>query len=190
MGRKIKAILLDLGGVVFQSSGFSNDVIQWNIINDLNHKYGHQLNIGQDYFPIFLEEYNRLTNQSLTGNFFLQSIFDTIALNEELVTALKALFDIIIVSDNYRENINYVSSRYNFNDWSIMQFYSFDFQMEKSDPRFFKRLLLECSAYNYDELLLIDDSLTKLESAASNKIEGIHFLGNDQVLKELTRKTA
>jgi HAD superfamily hydrolase (TIGR01509 family) len=181
----IKAILLDLGGVVFQSTGISNDKIDWSIITTLNHKYGHALNMGEDRFPDFLAEYNRMSQQNLGGEAFLTEVFNTLEFNAELVKMLGERFEIIIVSDNYRENIAYISERYQFKSWSKQQFYSFDFQLEKANPLFFKRLLKEIPHYP-EELIFIDDSPAKLQSARVHGIRGLLFQNNQQLKDELS----
>lgn len=177
--------LLDLGGVVFQSTGVSNGRIDWEIISSLNNKYGYELNIGKDVFPVFLAEYNALTQQLLTGETFLREVFDTLAINTELVDMIRAERDIVIVSDNYRENIAYISQRYDFASWSIQQIYSFDYGMEKAHPSFFARLLSDLSDYGTAEMLYIDDSEHKLDSAAQHAIEGIFYQNNHQVERAL-----
>lgn len=181
----IKIVLLDLGGVVFQSTGISNKKIDWTIISILNEKYGYELNIGKDRFLDFLKEYNRLTNQQLIGEEFLKEVFDTLAINNALIETIRKEKDIIIVSDNYRENINYISQRYNFENWSIHQIYSFDYKMMKSNQLFFKRLLIDLKIYDVDEMIFIDDSAKKLESAAKSGIKGILYKNNEQTIKEL-----
>lgn len=179
-------ILLDLGGVVFQSSGTSNSNINWKVINELNEKHGTELNVGEDKFPDFMIDYNEITNQSLSGNDFLRLVFDTLEINTTLIESLKKIGDIIIVSDNYRENIAYISERYVFESWAIKQYYSFDFQMVKSNPIFFKLLLEDLEEYDKAQMIFIDDSTSKLESAAKNGIEGILFQYNEQVFQALT----
>ena len=180
---KIKYILLDLGGVVFNSTGISNEKINWTIISKLNYKYGQDLNIGQDLFKEFMEEYNQLTKQELSGADFLKSVFDTLNFNKDLVDFLKEKYKIIIVSDNYRENIEYISQRYHFSDWAIQQYYSFDFQLQKADDDFFK-LLLEKIKIDTEELIFIDDSPHKIESAKRHGIKGILFKNTAQIKKE------
>ncbi|MEM1325418.1 MAG: HAD-IA family hydrolase [Bacteroidota bacterium] len=173
--------LLDLGGVVFQSTGTSNDLIDWTIISRLNEQYGHALNIGEDTFPDFLADYNRLTNQNLGGQAFLKAVFDTLIINQELIDIVRAHSDIIIVSDNYRENIAYISKRYRFEDWAIRQIYSFDYNVVKSDPDFFKKLLEDLSDYPIDNMLFIDDSIKKIESAQKSGIKSILYKNNQQI---------
>ncbi len=73
-----KATLPDLGGVVFQSTGISNQKIDWNIISQLNYKYGHDLNIGKDMLPQFFSEYNQLTNQQLKKDDFLKNSYKNV----------------------------------------------------------------------------------------------------------------
>ena len=188
MNRKMKRrkiTLLDLGGVVFQSTGTSNDKINWKIISSLNNKYGYELNIGKNRFTDFLTEYNKLSNQDLTREEFLKEVFDTLEMNKELIEIVKEKSDIVIVSDNYRENIEYISKRYNFKDWSIKQIYSFDYQMVKSNPNFFEKLIKELKGYKIEEMIYIDDSISKIESAKRSGIKGIQYQNNEQIRVEL-----
>jgi len=182
---KRRITLLDLGGVVFQSTGISNEKIHWSIISQLNYKYGNALNIGEDKFPTFMSEYNELTNQSLSGKTFLELVFNTLEINTELIKMVRSYSEIIIVSDNYRENIEYISKRYEFEKWAIRQFYSFDYKMEKANPLFFEQLLEDLSEYDKTEMIFIDDSQHKIDSAKKNGIKGILFQNNDQIRKAL-----
>lgn len=182
---KRKVFLLDLGGVVFQLAGRSNAHIDWKIIWELNSKHGAAMDLGGNGFAAFLMEYNHLTNQNLEGETFLELVFDTLDFNKELVDFLKERRDIIIVSDNYRENITYISKRYDFASWSIKQFYSFDYKMYKSNPAFFKQLLHDTKEYKTEHLLLIDDSESKINSAAQNGIKGILYQNNEQIKEAL-----
>lgn len=181
--KKKKVALLDLGGVVFQSLGKSNKEINWKIVWELNEKYGPKKE-GLA-FPDFLFEYNKLTNQNLKEEEFLEKVFDTLDFNQQLIDFIKKERDIIIVSDNYKENINYISKRYDFESWSIKQVYSFEYKVNKSNPKFFKKLLEENKEYEVKDLILIDDSKSKLESAFKNGIKGIHYKNNEQIRREI-----
>ncbi|MEM8528560.1 MAG: hypothetical protein AAGG68_28235 [Bacteroidota bacterium] len=156
--RNRKITLLDLGGVVFQSTGISNNEIDWTIISQLNDQYGARMDLGEDVFSDFLSEYNQLTKNSLEGELFLEKVFDTLEFNTALIDFLRKRSNIIIVSDNYRENIAYISKRYHFDEWSIRQVYSYDYQMHKSNPNFFKCLLDDLEDLQYEDLVFIDDS--------------------------------
>ena len=155
MKKKNKIVLLDLGGVVFESTGISNELINWKVVSALNYKYGYQMSAGENLFETFLLEYNRETNQQLEGAEFLEAIFDTLKFNKELVELISKDFPIYIVSDNYRENIAYISQRFHFSDWAKKQFYSYDFGLLKTDKEFFK-LLLEQLEETADQFLFID----------------------------------
>jgi len=167
-------ILLDLGGVTFQSTGQSNDTIDWSVISPLNRKYGGKMSVGDVDLPTFLAEYNAATNQQLTDVEFLDAIWDTLKMNTELVDYLKGRYKIIIVSDNYRENIEYVAKRFDFASWASQEFYSYDFGMLKEAPAFFERLINELP-YAPEELTLIDDSPHKLAAAATVGIRGVLY---------------
>ena len=182
--KKQSITLLDLGGVVFQSTGQSNATINWPVITELNHQYGHALNIGEDQFPDFLEDYNSRTEQALTGPEFLQAVFDTLEINQALIDWLRQRSEIIIVSDNYRENIAYISERYQFQQWASQQIYSFDYQMVKADPRFFAKLKKDLSDASIEDMIFIDDSIRKIESAARHGIRGILYKSNEQLFRD------
>lgn len=91
----------------------------------------------------------------------------------------------MIVSDNYIENIEYISKRYNFESGSIKQIYSFDYSMVKSNPEFFSKLTEELNEYKTNDMIFIDDSIGKLESARKSGIKGILYGNNSQVKNEL-----
>ena len=184
MKRKHKIVLLDLGGVVFESTGISNDLIHWEVVTELNYKYGYQMSAGEDLFETFLIEYNQKANQQLSGPAFLEAIFDTLQFNRELVDLIRKDYPIYIVSDNYRENIAYISQRFHFSDWAEKQFYSYDFGLLKTDKEFFK-LLLDQLEESPEELLFIDDSKSKIDNAAEYGIQGIQFQNNAQVASAL-----
>lgn len=177
----MKITLLDLGGVVFQTKGKSSPCINWDIIHVLNNKYGKYLDLGVDSFSEFIAEYNIRTKQAVTGQEFLKELYDTLDFNQELIDFVSKDSEIMIVSDNYRENIEYISRRYHFDQWATRQFYSFEYQLYKSNPDFFKKLLLDIRPHTAEQLVLIDDSQSKLESASRNDIAGILFQSNDQV---------
>ena len=181
---KRPVVLLDLGGVVFQSTGVSNDQIKWDIISRLNHVYGSMLNKGANAFPDFMKDYNDLSGQALSGDSFLRLVFDTLQFNKTLVDSLKTDYRIIIVSDNYRENITYISERYQFKNWSEAQFYSFDFELEKSDEAFFPKLLSDIWL-KPGQTVLIDDSPHKLEMAEKAGIKPILFQEGKNIKKEV-----
>jgi len=76
------------------------------------------IDIGEDQFLDFLEDYNSRTELALTGPEFLQAVFDTLEINQAQIDWLRQRSEIIIVSDNYRENIAYISERYQFQQWA------------------------------------------------------------------------
>ena len=172
-------LLLDLGGVVFTSTGSDSPAIDWVVITELNHRYGHDLNVGKDVFPDFMRDYNRATGLELTGEAFLREVFDTLTINRELIDALQVRNELVLVSDNYRENIAYIADRFRFADWATRQIYSFDYGLTKEDPAFFRRLLAEPFMADPGELVLLDDSPEKLWSAAAVGIRGILYRGDN-----------
>ena len=184
---KDKTILLDLGGVVFNSTGSSNETIHWSVIAELNEQFGHRLNVGEDCFQDFMQTYNSQTEQQLSGALFLKQVFDTLVFNQPLIDLLQPHFNIIIVSDNYRENIAYIEERYQFSSWSEAAYYSYDFEMVKGNPDFFVQLKKEINL-PVEHLLLIDDSINKLASAKRNEIQGICYRDVNQVNTELKEK--
>ena len=182
---QVDKVILDLGGVVFETTGKNSSLIDWGIVSKLNHKYGHALNIGEDLFPVFMQDYNQLTHQNLEGHEFLKAIFDTLHFNQELINFLKARFKkLIILSDNYRENIAYIAERYHFHAWADRQFYSFDFEMTKDNPILFQKVLA-LSEYAAAEVIFIDDSPRKIASAEQCGIKSYLFQNNKLLFQQL-----
>ena len=181
----MKHIFLDLGGVVFGASGRESGLIKWEHISALNKIYGHGLNLGEDLFADFLTDYNQLTGHNLAGETFLESIFDTLDFNQELVDHLRTRFHLHILSDNYRENIQYIAQRYHFDQWSERQFYSFQYGLTKSDAKLFE-MVLEDLGQAAEEVILIDDDAGNLAIAASCGIRGIQFVNNQQVFNQIS----
>ena len=177
-------LFLDLGGVVFTSSQETVSSVRWDVVNNLNYIYGHDLNIGRDVFPKFLNDYNSKAGTSFTTFEFLDHLFTTITYNEELVSFVKAHFSIIITSDNYRENIQFINKRYNISSWAKEQYYSYDFEIEKSDSNFFRKLLKKVNV-PIDSIVFIDDSLAKIRSAESCGIYSIQHLDNATTIEKL-----
>ncbi|MEM7660572.1 MAG: HAD family hydrolase [Bacteroidota bacterium] len=177
-------LLLDLGGVVFQSTGRSSELIDWSIVSQLNHKYGHQLNVGEDLFPTFVKEYNALTKQHLDGPGFLNAIWETLEMNRALVEWLKPRFRLFILSDNYRENIAFISHRFQFADWTEGQYYSFDFALAKNNPEIF-RLVLEDLGLKGSSVFYLDDDPGNMERASAFGVKGVRFENNEQAFADL-----
>ena len=178
-------LLLDLGGVVFTSTGVDSPAIDWSVITELNHRYGYDLNVGKDVFPDFLRDYTRATGLHLTGDRFLREVFDTLEINRELIETLGRKNELVIVSDNYRENIVYIAERYRFAEWATRQIYSFNYGLTKEDPAFFRRLLADLAPVRPEELLLLDDSPHKLASAAQVGIRGVLYRGTAGAIGQL-----
>ena len=57
--------------------------------------------------------------------------------------------------------------------------------MDKSNPAFFKQLIVELKGYKIEEMLFIDDSRKNIENAPKNGIKGIVYLNNQQLKEAL-----
>ncbi|NNF35728.1 MAG: hypothetical protein HKN68_16590 [Saprospiraceae bacterium] len=179
-------LLLDLGGVVFTSSGSTNSIIDWSIINELNEVYAHDLNLGKDVFLEFLNVYNQKMDLILDGYGFFDNLFTTISYNEKLVSFAQAHFRIFIVSDNYRENIQFINQKYGMESWAEKQFYSFDLGSVKEEEIFFKKLKSELGI-PLGQLVFVDDSPLKIFSAQKNGIKSILHTENNNTINQLER---
>lgn len=182
---EMRIILLDLGGVVFRASGRVSPQVDWEVITELNSKYGRDLDIGRDLFGQFLIEYNEKTDQQLSNDEFFQAIYGVVDFNWELLEFLKKRFEIIILSDNYRENIEYISPRCRFSEWAMAEFYSFDLGMTKADKALFA-IVLDQLQVSAADCLLIDDDPGNVQLAAELGINGIAFENNRQIFQELS----
>lgn len=184
--RNKNIVLLDLGGVVFQINNTRSKKIDWKIINTLNDIYEKgQQPMTKNAFSALLSSYNQLTNQSLGEIEFLEAFYSTLSINWELIDIIKEKAEIIIVSDNYYESIDYCSKKYNFDKWSLHQVYSYEYKIVKSNPLFFKKFLKMNPLYDLGNMVLIDDSIAKIDSAAKCSIKGILYESNEKVKEKL-----
>ena len=105
-------------------------------------------------------------------------------MNRELVEWLKPRFRLFILSDNYRENIAFISQRFHFADWTEGQYYSFDFELDKTNPEIF-RLVLEDLGLKGSSVFYLDDDPGNIERAAAFRVKGVQFTNNEQAFAEL-----
>ena len=179
-------LLLDLGGVVFYPSGKINSLVDWEVIQLLNEVYAHEMNVGNISFNPFLREYNEHKGMDLSQVEFLSHLFETIEFNHELVSFVKENFTTIIASDNYRENIQFIQGRFNLDQWCKDQVYSYDLNVVKENPEFFRLLKSNLGLQN-TPLILLDDSPEKIAAAESEGIKGILHLNNHNSIQQLRK---
>jgi len=179
------SILLDLGGVVFNYSGRESETIKWDVVLELNVKFD-KLSLGEDTLENYLAEYNNRTNQSLAPKEFLREIWDTLDYNEELLKYLSQNYLIYILSDNYRENIEYINKRFNLSNYCEGQFYSYDYGMTKRNPEIFRKVLLDIGK-PIEEFTFIDDSDYKIESAQSIGLKSVLYENNQSLFDAIEK---
>lgn len=185
MIREQPLILLDLGGVVFDYRGKQSPTINWDIVLELNSTFSG-LSLGKDTLDSYLHEYNTRTSQALSKREFLDDIWDTIEYNEELVRWLQRHFSIYILSDNYRENIEYVTERFNLDSWSEAAYYSYQFGMTKASPELFRQVIKRIGRPATD-FIFVDDSDYKLETAAQVGLRGVKHVDNESTIAALEK---
>ncbi|MBX2815249.1 MAG: HAD-IA family hydrolase [Saprospiraceae bacterium] len=176
-------LLLDLGGVVFGNRGTQSVSIDWDIIMELNHKFDG-LSLGSATLAQYLDEYNQRTKQTLSHTQFLDNIWDTIHFNQPLLDWLYPRYAIYILSDNYRENIEYVTERFQLSRWTSGAYYSFQYGMTKADPMIFKHVVAEIGL-PVSDFVFVDDSQYKIDAAASIGLKSILYTSNTELFAAL-----
>jgi len=105
----------------------------------------------------------------------------------ELIKKLKGQnYRLIIFSGNIRERITFLDKRYGFSKYFDDYLYSFDYEINKDDIRFYKELLkhINCEP---NEAILIDDEKKNINYAHSIGLNGILYYYTQHLVDELRK---
>lgn len=69
--------------------------------------------------------------------------------------------------------------------WTIGEVYSYDYQMVKYKYNLFERFIQECKEYDLEQIIFINDSDSKLESAVQQNLVGILNQSSNQSKQNL-----
>ncbi|MFX1531125.1 MAG: HAD family hydrolase [Promethearchaeota archaeon] len=198
---QIKAIVFDLGGVVFTSGTHLTlaKLVERYHINDREsleiffkskpYNEGGLLRLGDISMDEFEKRFFLKFKINENSTQVLRNIwFSTYLPYFSMFRILKMLnkkYRLIAFSGNIKERIIFLDSRYDFLKFFHKTLFSYDYHYLKTDREFYNILIahLHCKP---SETLLIDDSFEVIEIARSLGFHTLLFLYSEQLIKELS----
>jgi FMN phosphatase YigB (HAD superfamily) len=190
----IKAIVFDLGGVLFQE-GRANAVTYLantyqydkSVVMDIlicpQSKDLHRGLVGDDEFWTWVQSQ---VPQGYDALVIKQAWYDGYVLDENIFELLKQLhgrYTLIAFSGNIKSRVEYLDKKYNYRrlfDWEV---YSYDHRANKGEKEFVEVLIKE-SGLHPREMVYIDDSLESVNRAQEFGITSLVYeAGNMQKLE-------
>src|SRR3990167_2597682 len=181
----IKAIIFDLGGVLFTNGmrRFVKDIsAKYNLeperINAIiDGKTGSQYREAKitrdEFWKIVLKKLNiperndDLEEQWING-------YELIEGTKDIILELEKKYKVYYLSDNVRERVDRLNNKYNFLEWFEGGIFSHEVGVRKPHPEIYRKAL-EKAQVEPTEAVFIDDKQTALEPAIKMGITSILF---------------
>jgi epoxide hydrolase-like predicted phosphatase len=191
----IKAIIFDLGGVVFRD-GTKYAIQEMKEKLNFSEKLGLELLLGKpasDFRKGLLtsEEFWKYVQSKIPPKIKaskIKSIWYTNYISFpgmfELIKELNSKFKLGIISGNIKERIEYLNEKYDFRKYFDVEIYSFDLHTTKPDKLMWEKAL---KLLNLDakECIYVDDNPESVNTANSMGFKAIRFEDVSQLKKEL-----
>lgn len=194
---KIKVIIFDLGGVVFENG--THKAIKYlkekySFSDDLLEKifYGKEALAFREgrftpkefwrFIDSILPKESRLTARNIRSIWYNFYIPPKGML--ELLANLKRNYKLGILSGNIKERVDFLNEKYDFRKFFDFEVYSFDVGMNKPNLAFYQKAL-EKANVDAENCLYVDDHLEYVEPAKKLEMQTMLFRNFNQFLKEL-----
>lgn len=193
----IKAIVFDLGGVIFLSDGGGFESREklakiFNIDVKKLHKFWfkHKEDLlcnraGED---IFVEEIRKLANNKYTKENIQKNIKELNIIDPkmiELLESLKKIYVIAALTNEVKEWNEYRIKKFGLKNYFSFILASCDIGVTKPTSKIYE-LLLEKLSMNPEEVIFIDNREENLKPAEELGIKAIHFRDRQELIKELS----
>lgn len=191
----IKTIIFDLGGVLFTNGSkkfirvlskrykFSHLRVDDVINGEIGTQY-RKGKISRDAFwQKFLEELqihadlNKLEEEWIDG-------YELIEGTRDIVFELTKKYKVYYLSDNIRERVEKINSKYSFLKWFEGGIFSHEVGVRKPHPKIYKMVIEKVEA-KPEEVIFIDDKKSSLLPAQELGMKTILFQNPEQLKKEL-----
>jgi HAD superfamily hydrolase (TIGR01509 family) len=191
----IKAIIFDLGGVVFRD-GTKYTIQEMKEKFNFSEEGGFDLLLGKearDFRKDLLtsEEFWKHVQTKIPSKIKASEIRSLWYNNYipfpgiiELIKKLKSRYKLGIISGNIRERIVYLDKKYDFRKYFDVEVYSFDMHITKPAKLMWEKAL-ELLNLDAKECVYIDDNPEAVNTANSLGFKAIQFRNVSQIRKEL-----
>lgn len=193
----IKAIIFDLGGVVFTNG--TKQFIEWlNTSHGIEKHFSQNLLEGEsgsayragtmtrdDFWDLFRKTLNIAESAGVLEQkwmFGYELIDETLAIIKEL--GLK--YKIYYLSDTVEARVDWLNKKYNFLSWFTDGIFSHEVGVRKPNPKVYS-LILKKTGVRPDEVIYIDDKSLCLSPATEMGMKTILFQNPRQLRKKLQK---
>lgn len=194
----IKAIIFDLGGVLFTNG-------TKKFIDDISSRYNLDKELVKDI--ISGETGNKYREAKITRDEFWKQVLEKLNINEDInkledqwinsyeliegtrdiIFELAKKYKVFYLSDNVKERVEMINSRYGFMKWFENGIFSHKVGIKKPNPQIYK-LALEKAGVQPKEAVFIDDKALFLEPAKQIGMTTFVFETPEKLRKELVQK--
>lgn len=171
----IKAIIFDLGGVLFTNGtkqfiemvsdiyGVEKEKVKEVMDGELGSLYREAKITHDEFWQKVIEALDIKANSDELEQQWIHG-YELIEGTRDLVQELAKKYKVYFLSDNVKERIDYISKRYNFLDWFEGGVFSHEVGIRKPNPQIYK-LVLEKAHVKPNEAVFIDDKPSLLVPA-------------------------
>ncbi len=181
----IKALVFDLGGVLFQEG---KSVAIEKLFREKNYDKNTVLNVLKSPKSFDLragiindEEFWNSAQKQLPEGYDAITIknhwYDGYILDENIFNLVKKLhkrYELFIFSGNIKSRVEYLEKKYNFRKYFDLEVYSYDYHLNKPQKEFVD-VLVKKSELNPQEMIFIDDNEEVLNPAKKLGIKTIVY---------------
>ncbi len=182
----IKAIIFDLGGVVFtngstrfidylnKKSHLNKDEIHSILMGDLGNSYRLGTISKQEFWKKFIEEIGLHESPEELEDEWING-YELITETKDLIDELSKKYKVYFLSDNVKERVERLNKKHNFVDWFEGGIFSHEAGVKKPDPKIYQ-IVLEKTGVKGNEAVFIDDRPENLPPAKELGMQTILFI--------------
>ncbi|KAH3766941.1 HAD-IA family hydrolase [Pelomyxa schiedti] len=194
----IKALVWDLGGVVFRDgkevaypelakNGFETKLVK-SLLTSFESNQVRKGLMDEDQFWSWTEQQLREHGQNTDTVFLKKTWYESYLPIEpvwDLMRRVRSHYQMVCFTGNIPSRIAYLQQKYNFEELFDLKLYSYDYHMSKSQPQFFQALIEKCGCAP-NEIMLLDDEEKHKVVANSVGVNCIVFKGDtDDMIRQL-----
>ena len=191
----IKAIIFDLGGVLFTNGtkqfiekiskryGIEESKVKEVMDGDLGTQYREAKITRDEFWNRALKELDIKTDIDDLEREWIDG-YELIEGTRDIIQKLSSKYRIFFLSDNVRERVNKVNDRYNFLEWFESGVFSHEVGVRKPNPEIYK-IVLDKIGIDPSEAVFIDDKSEMLIPANELGITTYLFTSPDKLRENL-----
>ena len=194
----IKAIIFDLGGVLFTNGtgqfidrlvaryNLDRDQVKNVIDGGIGTLYREAKISRDEFWKKAIESLGIVADADTLEEDWIRG-YELIQGTKDLIVELTKQYKIYYLSDNVKERVEKLNERYDFLRWFAGGIFSHEVGVRKPDPRLY-RLILDNAKVFAPEALYIDDKPRNLEPARDMGMATILFESPEKILQQVKEK--